>query len=113
MLKCGADVNLRSNQGETPFYLAIFHHVQHPDQIDATCIRALYYAGSDVNATNAKGYAPIHLAANFGHATLVKWLLTKGASANVQPYPYILAHMQGHQLTASLLRNQHLRAIES
>ncbi|XP_031356308.1 ankyrin-1-like [Photinus pyralis] len=112
MIQFGGDVSVKSVKGESPFYLAVFHHIECPYKEDATCIRALYYAGCDVNATNDKGIAPIHLAANFGHTNLVRWLLKKGASPNLQPYPYLLAQMNGHTVTARLLQNYQLRAIE-
>ncbi|KAK4872473.1 hypothetical protein RN001_014502 [Aquatica leii] len=95
MLKHGADISLKSSKGETPFYLAIFYHIQHPGSVNATCIRTLYYAGCDINATNAKGFTALHLAASFGHINLVKWLLSKG-----------------HNDVAQLLQNLELPALE-
>lgn len=62
---------------------------------DATCLHALYYAGADINARNEKGLTPLQLAAVFGHTSLLKWLLSKGANYKVRPDPYILAKSQG------------------
>ncbi|KAF2899561.1 hypothetical protein ILUMI_06611 [Ignelater luminosus] len=78
MLNFSADISLKSSKGETPFYLAVFYHIKNPKVKDATCIHALYYAGSDINACNYKGYSPLQLAAMFGHKQLVMWLLNKG-----------------------------------
>lgn len=62
---------------------------------DATCLHALYHAGADIDATNDKGMTPLQLAAVFGHTSLVKWLLSKGANPKVRPDPYILAQSRG------------------
>ncbi|XP_045464606.1 alpha-latrocrustotoxin-Lt1a-like isoform X2 [Harmonia axyridis] len=103
MLHINADIKSKTNRGETPFYLAICHLINNPFSVDASCIRELFYAGCDVNEPNSNGYTPLHLAACFGHRTLVKWLLEKGANTRVSPSPVELASKQGHLDVASTI----------
>lgn len=86
---------MTSPNGETPFYLATFYLIQNPHNVDASCIRALFHAGSDINTKTNNGYTALHLAAAFGHTNLVKWLLKKGALTNIQPHPYYVAKYYG------------------
>ena len=46
----------------------------------ADCVRVLLAHGADSDAINARGSAPLHLAAAHGHATIVRQLLEAGAS---------------------------------
>ncbi|KAF5288074.1 hypothetical protein FQR65_LT12124 [Abscondita terminalis] len=112
MLNLGADINLKSANGEPPLYLAVYYHIQQPKILNAACIRTLYYKKCDLNATNKNGYTALQLAAYFGHTSLVCWLLNKGASVFVQPSPHNIALSRGHRDTARLLRQLHVRAIE-
>ncbi|KAJ8955139.1 hypothetical protein NQ318_009032 [Aromia moschata] len=99
----GADITLKSNKNESPFYLATFYYIKYPQYKNATCIRELYYSGADINEPNGNGFTPLQLAAMFGHTPLVKWLLLKNASTNCTPDPYLIATTQGHQDTARLI----------
>ncbi|KAI4469979.1 ankyrin repeat and socs box-containing 3 [Holotrichia oblita] len=105
MIDMGADLNIRTPKNENPFYLAVYNHVKHPQSKDASCIHALYYAGADINAVNEKGYNALQLASSYGHTSLVKWLIEKGANLNVTPDPYFLARIQGHVKTALVVKN--------
>ncbi|XP_022900103.2 putative ankyrin repeat protein RBE_0347 [Onthophagus taurus] len=104
MIREGANVNLKSLNGENGIYLTAYYHVKYQDVMDATCLHALFYAGVNINQPNAKGWTALHLASFFGHHRLVRWLLNKGADPNVLPSPYLLAREQGHLLTTSVFR---------
>ncbi|XP_044766758.1 ankyrin-1-like isoform X2 [Coccinella septempunctata] len=103
MLHIDADIKSQTKRGETPFFLAVAHLINNPFSIDASCIRELFYAGCDINEPNEKGFTPLHLAAYFGHRTLVKWLLEKGANTRVSPSPVEIASKQGHLEVASAI----------
>ncbi|KAK9877124.1 hypothetical protein WA026_016870 [Henosepilachna vigintioctopunctata] len=105
MLSVGADIKSKTSRGESPFFLAVAHLIKNPFSVDATCIRELFYAGCNINEPNIKGYTPLHLAAAFGHRTLIKWLLEKGANAMVLPSPVQIASSRGHFQAASLISN--------
>nr|XP_023016781.1 ankyrin repeat and KH domain-containing protein mask-like isoform X2 [Leptinotarsa decemlineata] len=100
-----ADVKLKSRKNESPFYLAAFYYIRHPQYKNATCIRELYYAGANIDEPNNKGLTPLQMAATFGHTPLAKWLLLKNASMKTTPDPYVIACSQGHQDTAFLIWN--------
>ncbi|GJQ76933.1 hypothetical protein Trydic_g15131 [Trypoxylus dichotomus] len=113
MLAVGADLNISSYRNESPFYLAIYNHIKHPNSKDASCIHSLFYAGANINAINEKGYSPLQLACSYGHTSLVKWLMEKGADADVLPDPYLLARMQGHINTALMFKNLKCKRIKN
>lgn len=91
----GANVHQTTDRGETGLYLAVSHHIRHPDTKDASCIHALYHAGVDINAVTYNGYTALQLAAVFGHTPLVCWLLSKNARNIGYPDAYMLARSQG------------------
>lgn len=105
MIDMGANLNIRTSKNESPFYLAVYNHVKHPQSKDASCIHALYYAGADINAVNGKGYNALQLACSYGHTSLVKWLIEKGANVNITPDPYLLARIQGHVKAALVVKH--------
>lgn len=79
LIEKGADVNAADPAGMTPLHrAAIFNRI--------TCADALIAAGADVSALGRKYGAlwlmPIHLAAEEGHADMIKCLLSHGADVN-------------------------------
>lgn len=82
-------------KNESAAYLAVYSHIRNPEDRNASCLHALFYAGADINAPTAYGYTPLQLAATFGHTSLVSWLLSKGANTAVYPHPYLLAMANG------------------
>lgn len=88
-------MEIRTLRGETAFYLACYNLIENPASDDARCIRALYHAGCDINLKTNVGYAPIQLAALFGHTPLVAWLLDKNVDLNLKPSPRLLAEQYG------------------
>ncbi|XP_049826692.1 serine/threonine-protein phosphatase 6 regulatory ankyrin repeat subunit C-like [Aethina tumida] len=105
MLSKGADIHKNTPHNDSVFYLAIFHYIRNPGNLDASCIRELYYAGCDINAPNGNGYTPLQMAAMFGHTALVNWLLNKNGSVSVYPHPIAIASSYGHLETAELISN--------
>ncbi|XP_049818984.1 alpha-latrocrustotoxin-Lt1a isoform X2 [Aethina tumida] len=103
MLSKGADIHKNTPYNDSVFYLAMFHYIRNPGDLNATCIRELYYAGCDINAPNGNGYTPLQMAAMFGHTPLAKWLLNKNASVSVYPHPIVIASSHGHQETAGFI----------
>lgn len=91
----GANTSLTTKRNESAFYLATYNRICNPFSSDAACLHTLYYAGADINAPNGNGFTPLQMAALFGHTSLVKWLISKGADVMVRPNPYDLARSQG------------------
>jgi len=66
-------------------------------------------SGVDVNATDAQGMAPLHLAAWRGHKEIAEILIAKGADVNTKENtngggtPLHMAAMEGHKEIAELL----------
>lgn len=83
---------------------------------DASCIHALWRAGADVNEPGGPHeLTPLELAAAFGHASLVKWLLAKGAliRKGAPRHPYLLARAFGHADAARVIaHNLHLNQLQ-
>lgn len=88
-------MKIRTNRGETGFYLACYHLTEHAEVRSAFCIHTLYHAGCDINARTNLGYTALHLAAAFGHTSLVLWLINKKANHRIKPYPQNLANKFG------------------
>lgn len=69
--------------------------------------RALIGRGADVNAKGAIGLTPLHFAAQFGSATIVKALLEPGAVSVAMEHghtPLDIAAANGHGPVIELLR---------
>ena len=79
LLKMGASVSARSNQGATPL-----HYAAAATQHQRT-IRLLLQYGSDINAIDIGGHTPLHWAAFLNlNARIVRILLDHGANYKIQ-----------------------------
>ena len=77
LIKAGADVNSRNNEGSTPLITAaVFGQIE--------VARALIEAGADVNSRNNEGSTPLHTAAFFCRTEIVEALLDNGADKNAR-----------------------------
>ena len=68
LIKAGADVNVRSNDGYTPLYKASLCG-------NSQVVKLLLQAGADVNASNAEGTTPLMEASEKGHVEVIDLLL--------------------------------------
>eukprot|EP00940_MAST-03C_sp_MAST-3C-sp2_P001768 g1768.t1 len=79
VLKSGADVNIALDsrgghrEGETPLHFAVVENANYALR------RLLEAEGVDVNAENAGGLTPLHIAAGVGHVAPMRVLLDSGA----------------------------------
>ncbi|KAK7794681.1 hypothetical protein R5R35_008014 [Gryllus longicercus] len=107
MLENGADVSLRSSVGDSAFYLAVHKIVKDKTRWDPSLLKLLYKSGCCVNARRLHGYTPLHLAADYGHAPLVGWLLSHGADPSATAVcgakPVDLALLKGHAAVVDML----------
>ena len=79
IIENGYDINARNNNGETPLYLAIFHHHSEVALI-------LMDKGADINAVNNDGYTPLHVICEDADvdAKVAKKLMEKKPYVNVR-----------------------------
>jgi ankyrin repeat protein len=74
---------------------------------DIKAVKQHLAAGTDVNAKNDDGWAPLHLAAHEGHKEIVELLIAKGANVNAKVKygrtPLFYAAHEGHKEIAELL----------
>jgi ankyrin repeat protein len=78
LLASGADVNARDGSGWTPLHCAM--RADKPIVI----VELLLAGGADVNTRTGRGRTALHLAADYGDANLVKFLIGKGANINAR-----------------------------
>jgi len=100
LLKAGADVNAKNNDGETALMLAsAFGHTE--------IVSLLLKAEADVNAKDKQGWTALMDASCSGHTEVVSLLLKAGADVNAKPNygetALMLASDFGHTEVVSLL----------
>jgi hypothetical protein len=77
LLKEGADVNVRDEQGWTPLHHAAMRGA-------ASVVLLLLEKGADVNARASDGATPLHMAAAYSNPNVVDLLISKGADVNAK-----------------------------
>jgi hypothetical protein len=77
MLKAGADPNVRAGVNDWP---ALMHAV-HKHQLGTAA--ALLDGGADPNRGYPNNYTPLMMAAAYGHADMVRLLLSRGAKTRI------------------------------
>lgn len=77
LIKSGADVNAKMNNGQTGLHTAAFFG-------DVKSVTSLLRAKADVNAKDTNGVTPLHRAAEGGDIETIRILLASGAQINAQ-----------------------------
>lgn len=107
MLSKGADLQIRTREGDSPIYLATFGILNSPN-VSLDVLKDLVNAGSCVNTQNLNGYTPLHRAAARGNKDVIRCLLKLGADlylhTKVGIYPMDSAINAGHLDAAELLK---------
>ncbi len=102
LLEKGADANIRDMQGFTPLMRAV------AEKRAATVRRLLDFEGVEVDASDERGIAAIHLSAASGQLEIARMLLDRGAEADSRDKagntPISLAEDAGHASVAALLK---------
>jgi len=76
LIKKGADVNAKKNDGDAPLHRAYICNVD--------VIRLLIEKDADVNASGRFGWRPIHMASRHGSIENVRFLIEKGADVKAR-----------------------------
>jgi len=85
LVRMGADVNTRSNDGGqgTPLLCAVENYLEIQDRQEAALIiRVLVHLGADINFADARGNTALVLAATHNQPDLIRLLLELGADAS-------------------------------
>ena len=112
LLAHGADMHAYSKNsiGNTPLHAAVAGggHARHGREL--ALIELLLAHGADVNARDASGSAPLHLAAHEGSWKAIEILLSSGVHVNVRDNegrtPLAVAIREGNKDAADLLRRR-------
>ena len=106
LLAVGADVRARSDNHEANTAL----HASLAGRKSERVVTALLARGTDVNARDAGGYTPLHIAAFEGDVTLINTLLAHGATADARAddgmTALAIAEDKGHAQAARRLRGE-------
>ncbi|WP_353282518.1 ankyrin repeat domain-containing protein [Wolbachia endosymbiont (group A) of Myopa testacea] len=90
--------------------LHLFVRIHHSSAIDN-----LINSGADVNATDKRGYTPLHFAAIKGYHEIVLSLMCKGADVNVKDFdgrtPLKIAETKGHTKCIEYLQSNDLHDV--
>lgn len=102
LLSEGADVNVKSNDDQTPLHGAAFFG-------ETDTVKELLDKGADVHVKDIHGNTPLHSAARRHNADgVIRLLLAKGANKEAQnkkgEKPWQLAKSAGYQQQVNLLR---------
>jgi len=85
LLMHGAEVNIKAGLGQTPLMEAIdgalFQHGSEGDRNET--LRVLLKHGADINLQGERGWTPLMRAVFQGDASLVQWLIEKGADRSI------------------------------
>ncbi len=73
LVRCGAKIDAREDQGGTPLLHAVSHHTR------TEVIDTLLELGADINRADKLGNTPLEAAASLGFGDLVRHLLERGA----------------------------------
>lgn len=117
LLAARADVNAHTPDRDTPLMLAaLFGHEEMQQNNNAyqrydQAVRLLVEAGARTESSEPNAYSPLAYAAYAGRDGAVHYLLDKGAKVNASAQgglsyvntPLMMAAMQGHRNTATLL----------
>ena len=82
LLRAGADVNARGNNGATPLHIA-----SEAGHVDAA--KVLIAAGANLEVRDGRGHTPLRCAIYFGHRELALTLLRAGAPITALPMKWI------------------------
>jgi ankyrin repeat protein/serine/threonine protein kinase len=101
LLRSGASVNAKNNANRSPLWIA-------SSKGHVNVVQLLLGArGTNVDAEDAKGVTPLHIAADYGSAEVVKLLMGKGANVNAKDVgkhtPLLVASFKGHATVVQLL----------
>lgn len=101
LIALGADVNQRTDAGESPLHLAVRRG---NDQL----VELLIANGAHVDAKDFEDYTPLHNAAWNGRLAVVEMLVNSGADINATAYdgrtPYSCAVRKNHQNVIGYLK---------
>jgi len=75
LIKAGADINAKDEQGLTP----LMHAIEVTRGINIDAIRLLVLAGADVNAIDKEGRTPLSFAMSQDRQDIIRVLLDAGA----------------------------------
>jgi hypothetical protein len=78
LLDAGADIEAKSNSGNTPLQFSILPRAQ------AKVFDTLIARGADIQTTDHDGQTPLHTAAQYGNVHAVRGLIRLGAKVNVR-----------------------------
>ena len=102
LLKCGANVNVRSSSGTTPLHCAA-----RSDPNGKLCELLLEHK-AELNVQDMDGWTPLHVAADSRNWEVCKMLLSRGADCELLNWecesPSRIAHSHGNARVKAMFR---------